>query len=41
MTPTYRVQKREALARWELRLLSIVEPQATPPNVVELKRRRA
>jgi integrase len=39
----HRTQKRDALARWEALLLSIVEPQASPPNVLmadQLERRR-
>jgi integrase len=40
---THRAQKREALQRWEARLLSIVEPKPSAPNVVradEVERRR-
>jgi integrase len=42
---THRTQKRDALARWEALLLSIVELQASPPNVlrtdhVERRRKR-
>ena len=39
----HRTQKRDALARWEALLLSIVEPQASPPNVLradQVERRR-
>jgi integrase len=37
----HRTQKRAALEAWENLLLSIVEPKASPPNVVQLKGRKA
>jgi integrase len=36
----HRTQKRDALARWETLLLSIVEPQASPADQVERRRMR-
>jgi integrase len=37
---SHRPQKRDALARWEQLLLSIVEPKASSPNVVSIKGRK-